>query len=162
MRVVILLLTILTMTMFGGTSTAYALTYKELATQIEEKHQLPIGLLVAICEVESGWRPQAIGREGEIGLCQLKPQTLALLCPNCNPEHLLNPYDNLTWAARYLVWLKRMLGTSDPDVLAVAYNGGQGSPAANYLIKIGRVYNEIKPSPVPVLGEPSTSDTRSP
>ena len=160
MRVVILML--MTFLLPLWTSTAYALTYKELAAQIEEKYQLPVGLLVAICQVESGWRPQAIGREGEIGLCQLKPQTLALLCPNCNPEHLLNPYDNLTWAARYLVWLKRMLGTSDPDVLAVAYNGGQSSPAANYLIKIGRVYNEIKPGPVPVLREPGTTDTRSP
>ena len=160
MRVVTLILTSCLLVLW--TSPVYALTYKELAAQIEEKHQLPVGLLVAICEVESGWRPHAIGREGEVGLCQIKPRTLAMLCPTCNPEHLLNPHDNLTWAARYLVWLQRSLGTSDPDILAVAYNGGAGSPAANYLLKLRRIKIETKPSPVPVLGEPGTSDTRSP
>ena len=120
---------------------AYALTYKELAAQFEEKNSLPSGLLQAICEIESGWRPHAIGRDGEIGLCQLKPQTLALLCPGCNPEVLLNPYDNLHWAARYLTWLMKVLRTDNQATLAVAYNGGQGSLAARYLIRLEKVQN---------------------
>ena len=118
---------------------AEALTYKELAAQVEEQYALPAGLLQSICEIESGWRPHAIGAHGEVGLCQLKPQTLTMLCPRCDPAVLLNPYDNLHWAARYIKWLGRMLDTSDPNILAVAYNGGQGSPAARYLIKLGRV-----------------------
>lgn len=120
---------------------AEALTYKELAAQFEEKNNLPPGLLQAICEIESNWRPTAIGKDGEIGLCQLKPQTLALFCPACNPEVLLNPYDNLHWAARYLRWLIKVLNTTDPATLAVAYNGGQGSPAARYLIKLEKAKN---------------------
>ena len=127
--------------LFGCLRAAEALTYKELAAQFEEKNSLPLGLLQAICEIESDWRPTAIGKDGEIGLCQLKPQTLALFCPACNPEVLLNPYDNLHWAARYLRWLIKVLGTTDPATLAVAYNGGQGSPAARYLIKLEKAKN---------------------
>jgi soluble lytic murein transglycosylase-like protein len=122
----------------------HALTYKELAAQFEEKNSLPPGLLQAICEIESQWRPHAIGQDGEIGLCQLKPSTLHMLCPNCDPEVLLNPYNNLHWAGRYLAWLRQVLGTSDPAILAAAYNGGQKNGTVNYLLKFRRLHNETK------------------
>ena len=120
---------------------AHALTYKELAAQFEEKNSLPTGLLQAICEIESGWRAHAIGQDGEIGLCQLKPSTLHMLCPRCDAEVLLNPYNNLHWAGRYLAWLRSVLNTDDPAILAAAYNGGQKNGTVNYLLKFRRLHN---------------------
>ena len=132
MRVVILtFLTILSLACL-----AYALTYKELAVQFEEKYRLPSGLLAAICEVESNWRSYAIGNLGEIGLCQVRLGTLRMLCPQCDERTLLNPYDNLHIAARYLDWLRRELGTDDPDVLAAAYNAGPNNQIVRYMLRV--------------------------
>ena len=122
----------------------HALTYRELAQQIEAEYNLPTGLLVGICEIESSWRPWAVGTRGEIGLCQLMPTTLTMLCPKCDPTILTNPYDNLHWAARYLTWLRLHLKTDEPLILAAAYNGGQDGKAVQYLKKYLRA-QEVTP-----------------
>lgn len=44
-----------------------------------EYPQIPQGLLRAICEQESHWRNVA-GQQGEIGVCQLKPSTVQMVC----------------------------------------------------------------------------------
>jgi hypothetical protein len=56
--------------------------YKLHAVQMEKEYALPSGMLVAICEQESHWRNVA-GRHGEIGVCQVKPTTVAMICPEC-------------------------------------------------------------------------------
>ncbi len=53
------------------------------ATKMEVKYNLPPGMLRAICEQESRWRNLA-GQHGEIGVCQIKPGTVAMICPGCN------------------------------------------------------------------------------
>lgn len=52
------------------------------AVEMEIKYELPSGLLVSICEQESRWRNVA-GQAGEIGVCQIKPSTIAHICPKC-------------------------------------------------------------------------------
>lgn len=49
------------------------------ASKTEAKYDLPQGLLRAICEQESGWR-NVVGQHGEIGVCQIKPDTVLLIC----------------------------------------------------------------------------------
>lgn len=49
------------------------------AAKVEVEYQLPAGLVRAICEQESHWRNVA-GQHGEIGVCQLKPSTVAMVC----------------------------------------------------------------------------------
>lgn len=49
------------------------------ATRIEIDFRLPTGLLRAVCEQESHWRNVA-GQHGEIGVCQLKPGTVLMIC----------------------------------------------------------------------------------
>lgn len=51
------------------------------AAKVEAEFELPAGLLRAICEQESHWRNVA-GQQGEIGVCQLKPDTVLMIC-NC-------------------------------------------------------------------------------
>jgi len=49
------------------------------AAKVEIEYALPSGLLRAICEQESHWRNVA-GQHGEIGVCQLKPDTVLMVC----------------------------------------------------------------------------------
>lgn len=49
------------------------------AGQMENLYGLPVGLLRAICEQESHWRNVA-GQHGEIGVCQMKPDTAEMVC----------------------------------------------------------------------------------
>lgn len=53
----------------------------EHAQQMEKKYELPTGLLVRICTVESGWR-NVLGAAGEIGVCQLRSTTVQLHFPD--------------------------------------------------------------------------------
>lgn len=55
---------------------------KLYAVRMEQAYNLPPGLLRALIEQESRWRNVA-GRHGEIGLAQIKPSTVAMICPEC-------------------------------------------------------------------------------
>jgi len=57
-------------------------TLRVYANQINAEYDLPPGMLVAVCEQESRWRNVA-GQHGEIGVCQIKPSTVAGMCPEC-------------------------------------------------------------------------------
>ena len=60
----------------------------EHARKMEQKYALPAGLLVAICTVESNWQVDALGAVGEIGLCQIKPNTVKIYCKECENKNL--------------------------------------------------------------------------
>lgn len=49
---------------------------------------------------------------------------------------LFDPYENLHLAALYLVSLREQLNVNDFNLLAIAYNGGPGSPAIRYARKV--------------------------
>lgn len=66
----------------GAKSDTPALAWRAHATAMELTYKLPIGLVSAICEQESHWR-NVPGQHGEIGVCQLKPSTAAMVCPSC-------------------------------------------------------------------------------
>ena len=95
----------------------------------------PSGEAVARFQTYAG-----IAVDGIIG-----PQTREALTTRSNGKVVLalfDPYENLHWAARYLVSLRTLLKTNSPDILAAAYNGGPGSPAVRYMLKIRRVEGE--------------------
>lgn len=66
-----------------GVKNCDASTFQAHAARMEAKYTLPAGLLPAICETESHWRPTAKGAHGEIGICQIKPDTVRMFCPSC-------------------------------------------------------------------------------
>jgi soluble lytic murein transglycosylase-like protein len=109
---------------------------KIYAYRIELKYELPPGLLAAVCEQESDWR-NVRGQHGEIGVCQLKPSTARMLCPDCKDiEKLLaNPRANVTLAAAYLAWIKRTV-SSDPAIIMAAYNRGPNSSVVRYMVMV--------------------------
>lgn len=101
-------------------------------------YAVPADALKAICERESSWNPNAVGRAGEIGLCQLRPETVALMKgPNWRRDlseaervsliqkELYDPEKNLEWAAKYLRWMIRE-ANGDITLAIAAYNAGPG------------------------------------
>lgn len=71
------------------TGHASSLDYRAYANKMEEKYELPKNLLVSICDYENRsqtWRNVA-GQHGEIGVCQIKPATVAMLCGDCTSLH---------------------------------------------------------------------------
>lgn len=61
-------------------TTMVAGPWAEVAAHYESAYGLPPGLLQAICVRESGWR-NVPGRDGEIGVCQVKPATVLKMGP---------------------------------------------------------------------------------
>lgn len=67
---------------YGDARAAPTVEQLEIHTaRVEIEYDLPAGLLRAICEQESRWRNVA-GQHGEIGVCQIKPDTVLMVC-NC-------------------------------------------------------------------------------
>jgi soluble lytic murein transglycosylase-like protein len=90
---------------------------------------LPPALLAAVVRQESGFRADARGAVGEIGLMQIRPETAARPGFGLAPAEagwLDNPEVNLRFGARYL---KALIDANGGDIekALMAYNGGQGN-----------------------------------
>lgn len=92
-------------------------------------------LVLAVMEVESGFRPDAVSRSGAVGLMQIKPDeagqdVAAILKQPLDHQRLLEPMLNLQAGITYLKLLQQryLAGVVDPrsrEYLAIAsYNGG--------------------------------------
>ena len=112
----------------GGATGPAAARREALLPHVREaarRHRLDEALLMALIEVESGFRADALSPAGAIGLMQLMPQT-ARRFGVADPWQ---PLANLDGGARYL---RHLLGLFDGDLrLALAgYNAGEGSVLA--------------------------------
>lgn len=83
--------------------------WQAYAAKMEAKHNLPTGLLAAICEQETHWR-NVLGAHGEIGVCQVQVNTVRMVCPHCDG----NTQDKLFYLGmrgdavkRIQMWLSR-------------------------------------------------------
>ena len=61
--------------------------WRAKAGELERRFALPDGVLASICEQESHWR-NVRGRHGEIGICQIKPSTVRMLCAACQGSYM--------------------------------------------------------------------------
>ncbi len=115
--------------------TARAQRWREAVTR-EAGAQAP--LVLALMEVESGFRPDAVSRSGAVGLMQIKPDAAgrdvaAVLRRTLDHRRLLEPTLNLQAGIAYLNLLQRryLTGVSSPlsrEYLTIAaYNGGIGA-----------------------------------
>jgi peptidoglycan DL-endopeptidase CwlO len=84
---------------------------------------VPLALLVAVAERESGLRPHAISNAGARGLLQLMPATAAEL--SVDADH---PDSNVLGGARYLRALLDRFASS--DLALAAYNAGPTAVAS--------------------------------
>jgi soluble lytic murein transglycosylase-like protein len=84
-------------------------------------YHVPVELVEAIIDVESGWNPYAVSDKGAVGLMQLMPET-------ANRFGLRNPFvieENIRGGVAYLDWLMRLFHGDLRLVVAGYYAGEQ-------------------------------------
>jgi membrane-bound lytic murein transglycosylase MltF len=95
---------------------------RALAEAAARRHGLDPALVLAVVQVESGFRPDAVSPKGARGLMQLMPGTAADL----GVEDAFDPEQNLDGGTRHLVGLIARYGGDVKRALA-AYNAGEGA-----------------------------------
>jgi soluble lytic murein transglycosylase-like protein len=92
-----------------------------LLARVEQRYQLPCGLLGAIVQVESGGKPHRISSAGAMGPLQLIPPTARAL----GVSDPFDPEESLDGAARYLH--AQLTTFHRVRLAAAAYNAGPGA-----------------------------------
>ncbi len=86
---------------------------------------MPPELADAVARVESGYRPQAIGDVGEIGLMQILPSTARMLGFRGSNTELADPATNIRYGVTYLAEAWRR-GGQDICTASMKYRAGHG------------------------------------
>ena len=83
---------------------------------------VPVELVDAVIQVESGWNPYAVSRKGAVGLMQLMPRTAVRF-------GVLDRFDideNVRGGVAYLAWLLRLFH-GDLRLAVAAYQAGEAA-----------------------------------
>src|SRR5712675_398226 len=84
--------------------------------------EVPVELVDAVIQVESGWNPHAVSRKGAVGLMQLMPRTAVRF-------GVLDRFDideNVRGGVAYLAWLLRLFH-GDLRLAVAAYQAGESA-----------------------------------
>jgi len=92
-------------------------------------YALPIALVRAVVQVESGWQPCVISRKGAAGLMQLMPLTAIRL----GIRNRCDIASNISGGVRYLAWLSRQFH-GDWRLVTAAYLTGENVIARRGLL----------------------------
>jgi soluble lytic murein transglycosylase-like protein len=85
-----------------------------------ERYQVPIELVAAIIDEESGWNPYAVSTKGAAGIMQLMPTTAGRF----GVRNRFVVQENIRGGVEYLAWLKQKFN-GDPRLIAAAYYVGE-------------------------------------
>jgi soluble lytic murein transglycosylase-like protein len=130
--------------------------YVPIVQRAADETGVPYNVLAAKLQQESGFRPDARGAAGEIGIAQILPRTAARPGYGLSPialEALRDPEQAIPWGARYLAARARAAGVrdwSDPAQVArglAAYNGA-GPQAARYGRQVAQMAGYVVPPDV--------------
>lgn len=81
---------------------------------------VPLELVEAVIQVESGWNPYAVSRKGAAGLMQLMPATASRF----GVQDRFNIEENIRGGVAYLAWLIRLFN-GDLRLAVAAYQVGE-------------------------------------
>lgn len=105
---------------------------------------IPVPVLLAKAQQESGFNPNATGAAGEIGVTQIKPSTAQQpgfgVAP-VDPASLRDPRANINFGADYLAARGRAVGVqdwNDPAQRAKAFKAYNGGGDPNYAANVER------------------------
>jgi soluble lytic murein transglycosylase-like protein len=90
------------------------------ATYYAAIYRVPVDLVMAIIDEESGWNPYAVSEKGAVGLMQLMPQTALRF----GVRDRFRPDENIRGGVAYLAWLNREFG-GDLRLVTAAYFVGE-------------------------------------
>ncbi|WP_407178216.1 transglycosylase SLT domain-containing protein [Bradyrhizobium sp. STM 3562] len=108
---------------FPARAAVRAMIEKETATT-----ELPADIAEAVVFVESGYDPGVIGRLGEVGLMQVRPETAAMLGFQGTTAELAEPEINIHYGVAYLAQAWR-LAQGDLCRALMKYRAGHGEEA---------------------------------
>ena len=113
--------------------------YIDIVRREASARGLPPEVAEAVAHVETGFRPDAVGSVGEIGLMQIRPATAEMLGHDGGALALFDPATNARFAVRYLATAWK-LANGDLCRALMKYRAGHGaevmSPlSANYCLR---------------------------
>jgi soluble lytic murein transglycosylase-like protein len=85
-----------------------------------EVYEVPVDLVAAIIDEESGWNPYAVSKKGAVGLMQLMPQTAARF----GVRNRFRLDENIRGGVAYLAWLNQQF-QGDLRLVTAAYYVGE-------------------------------------
>jgi soluble lytic murein transglycosylase-like protein len=85
-------------------------------------YQVPVDLVAAIIDVESGWNPYSVSKKGAAGIMQLMPATAVRF----GVRNRFVVQENIRGGVAYLAWLKRKFN-GDLRLMTAAYYAGEAS-----------------------------------
>jgi hypothetical protein len=99
-------------------------TLEDIFQDVASEYDVPVDLLKAVAEAESGFDPDAVSSCGASGIMQLMPETAKGL----GVDDVFDPEQNITGGAKMLAYL---LDDYDGDttLALAAYNAGSGAVA---------------------------------
>ena len=108
----------------------YPRHYTEYVTRYAEKYDVPVNLIYAVIETESGFRADVVSPAGAVGLMQLMPVTFEWLTEyqlreNLPTRKISDPEVNVRYGVFYLRWLYDRYGHWFEA--CAAYNAGHGN-----------------------------------
>ena len=83
-------------------------------------YHVPLALVEAIIDVESGWNPYAVSDKGAVGLMQLMPETAY----SFGVRNRFMVEENIRGGVAYLAWLMRLFH-GDLRLVAAGYYAGE-------------------------------------
>ena len=83
-------------------------------------YQVPVELVAAIIDEESGWNPYAVSKKGAAGIMQLMPATAMRF----GVRNRFAVKDNIRGGVAYLAWLKKRFN-GDLRLITAAYYVGE-------------------------------------
>lgn len=95
--------------------------FDELFKSMEEKYNLPKGLLKSVAKAESNFVPTLKSKKGAVGLMQVVPKE-----HGTTEKEMFVPEKNVEAGAKYLQLLLKMF-KGDVKLAIAAYNAGQGN-----------------------------------
>jgi len=118
------------------------------ATYYAAIYRVPVDLVMAIIDEESGWNPYAVSEKGAVGLMQLMPQTALRF----GVRDRFRPDENIRGGVAYLAWLNREFD-GDLRLVTAAYYVGEdpisrkkldysSADVQGYVKRVARRYRE--------------------
>lgn len=95
----------------------------EIADRIAAEAQIPAKLVRGVIRVESEWDVHMTGSVGEIGLMQLRMQTMREIGYRGTASELYDPETNIRWGVKYLASAYKLAG-GDLCQTSLKYNAG--------------------------------------
>jgi soluble lytic murein transglycosylase-like protein len=103
-------------------------------------YQIPVELVDAIIDVESGWNPYAVSDKGAVGLMQLMPETACRL----GVRNRFEIRENIRGGVAYLAWLMRLFHGDLRLVVAAYYAGEQRIMPRNLAYSSHETYEYVR------------------